>query len=82
MLTPSTQWDNEWLEIPGAQSIMVSVVQNPRLLPLQGKTIAEIAKMWGKDPIDTIFDLLIQDDAFTSVAAFGMSEHDVALALA
>jgi len=50
-------------------------------LPLQGKTIAQIAKTWGKDPIDTIFDLLIQDDAFTMVAVFGMSEADVTLAL-
>jgi dihydroorotase/N-acyl-D-amino-acid deacylase len=56
-------------------------VQNPKLVPLQGKTIAEIAKLWNKDPIDTIFDLLIEDNAFTSVAVFGMSEPDVALAL-
>jgi dihydroorotase/N-acyl-D-amino-acid deacylase len=82
METPSTAWDNEWLEIPGPQSILVSVVHNPQLLPLQGKTIADIAKMWGKDPMDTIFDLLIQDGAFTMVAVFGMSEPDVALALA
>jgi N-acyl-D-aspartate/D-glutamate deacylase len=81
METPSTAWDNEWLAIPGPQSIQVCVVQNPQLLPLQGKTIADIAKMWGKDPMDTIFDLLIQDNAFTNVAVFGMSEPDVALAL-
>jgi N-acyl-D-amino-acid deacylase len=59
----------------------VCVVQNPKLLPLQGKNIAEIAKMWGKDPIDTIFDLLIEDSGFTEVAVFGMSESDVLLAL-
>ena len=81
METPSSKWDNEWQEIPGAESILVSVVQNPKLVPLQGKTIAEIAKLWNKDPLDTIFDLLIQDDAFTSVAVFGMSEPDVTLAL-
>jgi len=81
METPSTQWDNEWQEIPGAESILVSVVQNPKLVPLQGKTIAEVAKLWNKDPLDTIFDLLIADDAFTSVAVFGMSEPDVALAI-
>ena len=81
MLEPSTAWDNEWQEIDGPQAILVSVVHNPKLLPLQGKTIAEIAKIWNKDPIDTIFDLLIADDAFTSVAVFGMSEPDVALAL-
>jgi len=59
----------------------VSVVHNPQLSELQGKTIAEIAKLWSKDPIDTIFDLLIADEAFTSVAVFGMSEPDVSLAL-
>ena len=81
METPTTEWDNEWQEIPGPEAILVSVVQNPKLLPLQGKTIAQIAKMWGKDPIDTIFDLLIEDKTFTEVAVFGMSEPDVALAL-
>jgi N-acyl-D-amino-acid deacylase len=81
MLTPSTTWDNEWHEVPGPEGILVCVVHNQELHPLQGKTIAEIAKMWGEDPIDTIFDLLIKDDAFTMVAVFGMSEDDVALAL-
>jgi N-acyl-D-amino-acid deacylase len=81
MEAPDSQWDNEWQEISGPESILVSVVQNPKLVPLQGKTIAEIAKLWNKDPIDTIFDLLIQDQAYTSVAVSGMSEPDVALAL-
>ena len=81
MMTPSTAWDNEWLEVPGPEGILVCVVQNPELRPLQGKTIADIAKLWKEDPIDTIFDLLIKDDAFTEVAVFGMSEPDVALAL-
>ena len=81
METPSKAWDNEWLAIPGPEAILVSVVHNPKLLPLQGKTIAEVAKLWGKDPIDTVCDLLVQDDAFTEVAVFGMSEPDVTLAL-
>ena len=81
METRSTAWDNEWKEVPGPEAILVGVVQNPELLPLQGKTVAQIAKLWGKDPIDTIFDLLIQDNTRTSVAVFGMSEPDVELAL-
>ena len=80
MLTPSNQWDNEWQEIPGAEAIMITQVQNAELVPLQGKRISEIAKVWNKDPIDTIFDFLIQDPA-SSVAVFGMSQPDVALAL-
>jgi N-acyl-D-aspartate/D-glutamate deacylase len=80
MLTPSTAWDNEWQEIDGPEAILLSVVYNPKLVRLQGKTIAEIAKLEDKDPIDTIFDLLI-DDPLSSVAVFGMSEPDVTLAL-
>jgi N-acyl-D-amino-acid deacylase len=81
MLTPSTTWDNEWNEIEGPQAILLSVVQNPKLLPLQGKTIAEIAALRKTDAIDTIFDILIEDNAATEVAVFGMSEPDVRLAL-
>jgi N-acyl-D-amino-acid deacylase len=65
METPSGDWNNEWQEVTGPESILVGAVQNPKLLPLQGKSIAEIAKLWHKDPIDTIFDLLIEDEAFT-----------------
>src|SRR5215469_12026686 len=81
MLTPSDAWENEWQQIAGPDSILIGSVQNPKLLPLQGKTMAEVAKFWNKDPIDTIFDLLIEDDAATGVAVFGMSEPDVSLAL-
>ncbi|MGO9965958.1 MAG: N-acyl-D-amino-acid deacylase family protein [Bryobacteraceae bacterium] len=79
--TPSTSWDNEWDEIAGPEAILICVVQNPQLLSLQGKTIAEIARLWKKDPVDTIFDILIDDNAATEVAVFGMSEPDVRLAL-
>lgn len=81
MKTYTKTWDNEWMEIPGAESILVSSVLNPALRPLQGKRISEIAKMWGKDPIDTICELLIQDHASTYVSVFGMQESDVELAL-
>ncbi|MFY9911409.1 MAG: D-aminoacylase, partial [Candidatus Sulfotelmatobacter sp.] len=80
MLTPSRSWDNEWQEVPGPQAIMICVVQNPKLLPLQGKRLSEIAKLWREDPIDTLLDFLIQDPA-ADVAVFGMSERDVKLAL-
>jgi len=81
LMTPSNDWDNEWREIPGPEAVLIGVVQNPKLLPLQGKRLSEIAKLWGKDPMDALFDLLIEDNAFTEVAVFGMSEPDVALAL-
>jgi N-acyl-D-amino-acid deacylase len=78
---PAGQWENEWQEITGPEGILIGAVQNPKLLPLQGKTIAQVAQLWHKDPIDTVFDLLIEDEAFTSVAIFMMSEPDIVLAL-
>jgi dihydroorotase/N-acyl-D-amino-acid deacylase len=80
MLTPSNDWDNEWQEIPGPEAVMIGVVQNPKMLPFQGKRLSEIAKQWNKDPIDALFDFLI-DDPYVGVAVFGMSQPDVTLAL-
>jgi dihydroorotase/N-acyl-D-amino-acid deacylase len=74
-------WDNEWQEIPGPDAIQIAVVQNPELLPLQGKRLSEVAAEWHEDPIDALCDILIKDKAFTDVAVFGMDEPDVVLAL-
>jgi N-acyl-D-amino-acid deacylase len=81
METPSKGWDNEWEEISGPQDVMIGVVQNPALKKFQGKRLSEIAKTLNKDPMDALFDLLIEDKAYTDCAVFGMSEPDVALAL-
>jgi dihydroorotase/N-acyl-D-amino-acid deacylase len=80
MLTPSKDWDNEWQEIPGPDAIMIGAVLNKGLLPMQGKRLSEIAKLWNKDPMDALFDFLIEDPS-TGVAVFGMSQPDVTLAL-
>ena len=80
MLTPSKPWDDEWRAIPGPDAVMIGAVQNPKLLPLQGKRLSEIARLWNKDPLDALFDFLIEDP-YTGVAVFGMSQPDVTLAL-
>jgi dihydroorotase/N-acyl-D-amino-acid deacylase len=81
MLSTKSDWDNEWAEIPGPEAIQIAVVQNPELVPLQGKRLSEVATMWKEDPIDALCDILIKDQAFTEVAVFGMDEPDVKLAL-
>src|SRR6202051_1968221 len=80
MLTPSKDWDNEWQEIPGPDAILIGIVQNPKMLALQGKRLSEIAKLWNKYPMDALFDFLIEDPN-AGVAVFGMSQPDVTLAL-
>jgi N-acyl-D-amino-acid deacylase len=79
-LLTSTTWDNEWQEIPGPDAVMISAVENPRLLSFEGKRLSEIARERNQDPIDTIMDLLIEDPAM-GVSVFAMSQADVTLAL-
>lgn len=81
METAGSWENNAWQEISGPEAILIGAVQNPKLLPLQGKTLAQVATLRKSDPIDALLDVLIEDRAFTSVAVFGMSEPDVVLAL-
>ena len=81
METPGSWENNSWQEISGPEAILIGAVQNPKLLPLQGKTLAEVAKERKTDAIDALLDLLIEDQGYTYVAVFGMSEPDVLLAL-
>jgi N-acyl-D-amino-acid deacylase len=81
MLSPKGDWDNEWQAIPGPDAVLVSVVQNPELAKYQGKTLTQIAQLRHSDPINALFDLLVEDKAYTFVAVFGMSERDIVYAL-
>jgi N-acyl-D-amino-acid deacylase len=81
METPGSWENNAWKEIAGPEAILIGAVQNPKLRPLQGKTLAAVAKQRKTDPITTLLDLLVEDNALTNVAVFGMAEPDVVLAL-
>ncbi len=80
LATPAHDLDNEWQAVPGPEAILITTVLNPTLRSLQGRSLADIAKERGTDPMDTLFDILVEDGAQTSVAVFAMSESDVALA--
>jgi len=50
---------------------------NPKLKPLAGKTLAEVAKMRGTTPEDTAIDLVIEDGTRVGTAYFLMDEANV-----
>jgi len=67
---------------PGlAGDILITSVLNPALKPLEGKTLADIARDQGKDALTAMFDLLVADRANTGRITFKMSEEDVRTAL-
>jgi len=82
MRAPSNTWENFYLGAGGGEGILISSVLNRDLAKYEGKRINEVARMMAKsDEIDALFDLLIADNAQTSMIVFLMSEDDVKLAL-
>ena len=81
METRREGWDNEWLAVAGPADILVSSVGHAELRSLQGQSIEAIARARGREPIETLLDILVEDGALAHVAAFGMQERDVVVAL-
>jgi dihydroorotase/N-acyl-D-amino-acid deacylase len=73
--------DNEGNWPEHASAILVTSVLNSALKKYEGKTIADIAKDEGKDPVDAIMDLVIADKGNTGRVSFSMNEDDVRAAL-
>jgi N-acyl-D-aspartate/D-glutamate deacylase len=71
----------DWSDEPGSR-ILITRVLNPALKGYEGKTVAEIARTEGKDPLDLLMDIVIADRANTGRVTFSMSGEDVSTALA
>ncbi len=78
---PSSSFENMWKGVGGADGVMVVSVLNPRLRKYEGKTVAQIAKMDNKEPLDALMDLVIADRDNVGAVYFSMSEDDVKLAM-
>src|SRR5213594_3250206 len=75
--TPSDEWENMYLAAGGPGHILLVGFKSEKLKPLTGKTLAEVAKMRGKDPIDTAMDLIAEDESRISTVYYLMSEENV-----
>ncbi|MGH6963036.1 MAG: N-acyl-D-amino-acid deacylase family protein, partial [Phenylobacterium sp.] len=62
----------------GAEGVLLVGFKNPKLKPLTGKRLSEVAKDRGKSPEDTIIDLVIEDGSRVQVVYFLMDEKNVA----
>lgn len=75
--TPSNEWENLYLLSGSPERILLASFRNDSLKPLTGKTLAEVAKMRAKDPIETIMDLLLEDRSRIGTIYFLMSEDNI-----
>src|SRR5689334_2319688 len=58
---PTGGWENLYFDAGGPEHILLAEFRSEKLKPLTGKTLAEVARTRGKDPIDTAMDLIAED---------------------
>jgi N-acyl-D-amino-acid deacylase len=80
--TPTNAWENLYLDAGGPEHILLAQFKSEKLKPLIGKTLAEVAKKRGKDPIDALMDLIAEDESRIGTLYFIMSENNVKKELA
>ena len=78
MRDPKPTWENLMLRAGSPDKILFLSFKNPKLKPLTGKTLAEVAAMRGTSPEDTAIDLVIEDGSRVGTAYFLMDEANVA----
>ena len=75
--TPGDAWENLYLAAGSPDKILLVGFKSEKLKPLTGKSLAEVAKMRGKNPVETIMDLIAEDESRVDAIYFLMSEENV-----
>ena len=75
--TPSDEWENLYLAAGSADRVLLVEFKQETLKPLTGKTLAEVARLRGRNPIETIMDLVYEDRSRVGAVYFMMSEDNV-----
>jgi N-acyl-D-amino-acid deacylase len=77
VMIDSDKWENLYLAAGSPNKILLVAFKSEKLKPLTGKTLAEVAKMRGKDPIETAMDLVAEDESRIGTIYYLMSEENV-----
>jgi N-acyl-D-amino-acid deacylase len=72
---PAT-WENLY-GAAGADGTLLLSFKNPKLKPLTGKSLAEVATMRGVSPEDAAIDLVVEDGSRVGLAYFLMNEANI-----
>lgn len=75
--TPTNSWENLYLLSGSPDKMLLLGFKSEALKPLSGKTLAEVARMRGKDPVETIMDLVLEDRSRVGTIYFLMSEENI-----
>jgi N-acyl-D-amino-acid deacylase len=73
----SDEWQSNYVAAGSPDKILLVGFKSDKLKPLTGKSLAEVAKTRGKDPITTVMDLIAEDESRITTVYFLMSEENV-----
>ena len=77
MRKPTDKWENLRLSAGSGDRVLLVGFKSEKLKPLAGKTLAEVARMRGKDEVETIMDLVLEDQSRVGTVYFMMSEENI-----
>ncbi|HEX8999276.1 MAG TPA: D-aminoacylase [Blastocatellia bacterium] len=77
MRTPTDKWENLYLSAGSPERVLLVGFKSEKLKPLTGKTLGEAAKLRGEDPIETIMNLVLEDQSRVGTVYFMMSEDNI-----
>jgi N-acyl-D-amino-acid deacylase len=72
-----TDWPNFYRNAGSPENVLLISFKQDSLKPLQGKTLAQIAQQRGKDPVETLLDLLVEDSSSIGTAYFITAEENI-----
>jgi N-acyl-D-amino-acid deacylase len=75
--TPTDAWENLYLAAGSPDRILLVEFKSDALKPMTGKTLAEVARLRGKSPEDTIMDLVLEDRSRIGTIYFLMSDDNL-----
>ena len=74
---PTDKWENFYLAAGSPDRILLNGFKSEKLKPLTGKTLAQVAEMRGSDPVETLMDLIPEDESRIGTIYFLMSEENL-----
>jgi N-acyl-D-amino-acid deacylase len=75
--TPSDDWENLYLAAGSADRVLLVDFKKESMKKYTGMTLAQAAKQRGENPVDTIMNLVMEDETRVGTVYFMMSEENI-----
>jgi N-acyl-D-amino-acid deacylase len=75
--TPTDAWENLYLAAGSPERVLLVDFKKPSMKKYTGLTLAQAAKRRGEDPVDTIMNLVLEDESRVGTVYFMMSEDNI-----